>query len=112
MQGRVIGIDVGTTSVKAVMLDPSGRRLAEFAAPYPTRRPMPGQVEQDPEDWLRLVRACQRLAAEAERLQVDLLDCHAAVGDTPVQSQLPKSGYMRCVPGVEPPPQCRCCLSR
>jgi xylulokinase len=39
------------------MLDPSGRRLAEFAAPYPTRRPVPGRAEQEPEDWLRLVRA-------------------------------------------------------
>jgi xylulokinase len=57
MQGHLVGVDVGTTSVKAVMLDASGRRLAEFAAPYPTHRPGPGQVEQDPEDWLRLVRA-------------------------------------------------------
>lgn len=64
MRGRVIGIDVGTTSVKAVMLGLDGQRLAEFAAPYPTQRPMAGRVEQDPEDWLRLVRAAlERFAA-------------------------------------------------
>lgn len=55
--GRLIGIDVGTTSVKAVMIGPDGERLAEFAQSYPTHRPAPGRVEQDPDDWLRLVRA-------------------------------------------------------
>lgn len=58
MAGRgLIGIDVGTTSVKAVMIDLSGNRLAEFAAPYPTSRPAAGRVEQDPAEWLRLVHA-------------------------------------------------------
>ncbi len=54
---HLIGIDIGTTSVKAVMIDLSGRRVAEFSSRYPTRRPAAGQVEQDPEDWLRLVRS-------------------------------------------------------
>ncbi len=54
---HLIGIYIGTTSVKAVMIDLSGRRVAEFASAYPTHRPGPGWVEQDPEDWLRLVRA-------------------------------------------------------
>ena len=54
---HLIGIDIGTTSVKAVRIDLSGRRVAAFSAPYPTQRPAPGWVEQDPEDWLRLVRA-------------------------------------------------------
>ncbi|WP_309667959.1 FGGY family carbohydrate kinase [Tabrizicola sp.] len=53
----LIGIDVGTTSVKAVMLSVTGQRLAEFAASYPTRRIPPDRVEQDPQDWLRLVTA-------------------------------------------------------
>ena len=53
---HLIGIDIGTTSVKAVMIDLSGRRVAEFSAPYPTHRPAAGWVEQDPEDWLALVR--------------------------------------------------------
>lgn len=63
--GRLIGIDVGTTSVKAVMIDTKGARLAEFAASYPTQHPAPGWVEQDPEDWLRLVmQALERFAAQ------------------------------------------------
>lgn len=54
---HLIGIDIGTTSVKAVMIDLSGHRVAEFSARYPTQRPAAGMVEQDPDDWLRLVRA-------------------------------------------------------
>lgn len=62
---HLIGIDIGTTSVKAVMIDLAGRRVDAFAAPYPTARPAAGQVEQDPEDWLRLVReAMARFAAK------------------------------------------------
>lgn len=47
----LIGIDVGTTAVKAVMSDAAGRRLADYAAPYPTTRSEAGWVEQDPSDW-------------------------------------------------------------
>lgn len=63
-QGRLIGLDVGTTSVKGVMIGPDGARLAEFAEPYPTHRPAPGRVEQDPADWLRLVRSALERFAE------------------------------------------------
>ena len=47
----LIGIDVGTTAVKAVMSDASGRRLADYAAPYATTRSEAGRVEQDPSEW-------------------------------------------------------------
>ncbi len=71
MARTLIGIDIGTTSVKAVMIDLAGRRLAGFAAPYPTRRPGPGRVEQDPADWLALVTAAlSGFAAYADRGQV------------------------------------------
>ena len=35
---HLIGIDIGTTSVKAVMIDLSGQRVAEFSARYPTQQ--------------------------------------------------------------------------
>lgn len=53
----LIGIDIGTTAVKAVMTDLAGQRLDAYAAGYPTARPHPAWVEQDPGDWLALVRA-------------------------------------------------------
>ncbi len=51
----VIGVDLGTTSLKAVLLDLAGQRLGETASPYPTHRPAAGLAEQDPQDWWRLL---------------------------------------------------------
>ena len=55
MVATLIGIDVGTTATKAVLIDLSGQRLAEFARPYPISRVTPGAAEQDPADWMRSV---------------------------------------------------------
>ncbi len=53
----VLGIDIGTTAVKAAVFDPRGRRLHSFAAPLPMRRGPAGLAEQDPADWIDRVRA-------------------------------------------------------
>jgi xylulokinase len=45
----LIGIDVGTTGVKAVAIAEDGVATAE--AGYPLATPRPGWSEQDPEDW-------------------------------------------------------------
>jgi len=55
LAATLIGIDVGTTAVKAVLIDLSGNRLAEFSRPHPMLRPGPGAAEQDPADWMRSV---------------------------------------------------------
>lgn len=57
MVATLIGIDVGTTSTKALLIDLSGNRLAEFARSHPMRRPGPGAAEQDPADWMASVLA-------------------------------------------------------
>ncbi|MET3896568.1 xylulokinase [Devosia sp. UYZn731] len=49
----LIGIDVGTTATKAVLIDERGERLAGFALPHPTQRPQAGHAEQNPDDWMR-----------------------------------------------------------
>lgn len=60
----LIGIDIGTSAVKAVMTDSDGRRLASHVASYPTSRPGPGLVEQDPAQWVAHVTAAlDRFAA-------------------------------------------------
>ncbi len=53
----ILGIDVGTTSVKAAVLDQTGSALLDFNGAYPTVRPKSGHVEQDAEDWVRLVQS-------------------------------------------------------
>jgi xylulokinase len=52
---KLIGIDVGTTSVKAAVLDKSGTAHSSFAESYLTKRTGDTIVEQNPEDWVRLI---------------------------------------------------------
>jgi xylulokinase len=49
----LLGIDVGTSSVKAVLLDLRGNLCAVCQAEYPLHHIRPAWVEQDPEDWWR-----------------------------------------------------------
>jgi xylulokinase len=49
----VIGIDVGTTAVKAILVGEHGEVLARREVPYALSTPRPGWAEQDPEDWVR-----------------------------------------------------------
>lgn len=58
MQGKsLIGVDIGTSSVKAVLIGSDGLRLDAYGHTYPTLRPEPGRVEQTPSDWLGHVSA-------------------------------------------------------
>jgi len=63
-----LGIDLGTSDLKAVLVDASQRLLASATIPIPTSRPHPGWSEQAPEDWWRA--AC--LAIEHVRAGADL----------------------------------------
>ena len=49
----LIGLDVGTSSVKGLAVAPDGEVLAVAEADYPLSVPRPGWAEQDPEDWWR-----------------------------------------------------------
>lgn len=67
----MIGIDVGSTSVKAGVLGPDGKMLSGFHAEYPTARPQQTWVEQDPRHWTRLIdHAMTRFAASGLAPQV------------------------------------------
>jgi xylulokinase len=52
-----VGIDVGTTGVKAVALSTDGEVLARAERGYPLSTPRPGWSEQEPEDWWRATEA-------------------------------------------------------
>ncbi|MEC0368727.1 xylulokinase [Paenibacillus chibensis] len=47
----VIGIDIGTSAVKSVLVSAEGRVVCEHSESYPLHRPEPGWSEQNPEDW-------------------------------------------------------------
>ena len=46
-----IGCDVGSQSLKGILLDPSGAVVAEAAAAYEVEYPHPGWAQQDVADW-------------------------------------------------------------
>lgn len=50
-----LGLDIGTSAVKAVLLDDADRVVAQTSAAIPISRPRPLWSEQDPEDWWRAV---------------------------------------------------------
>lgn len=67
---RLLGIDLGTGSVKLVTLDADGVERAVASEPYALSSPQPGWAEIAPDTWWHaLVRAAERLPAD-ERAQV------------------------------------------
>ena len=52
-----VGLDLGTTGVKAIAVSPNGEVVARAEREYPLATPAPGWAEQDPEDWWRASEA-------------------------------------------------------
>lgn len=46
-----LGVDIGTSSTKSILIDEAGQILAEASVAYPVHMPKPQWTEQDPEDW-------------------------------------------------------------
>jgi xylulokinase len=62
---RVLGLDVGTTAVKAIALDEGGRAVATASVAHDGFTPHPGWAEGDPERWwTNAVEAVRRVGAE------------------------------------------------
>jgi len=70
-QAAVLGIDLGTSGVKALVAGTDGAVLGRGVAGYPVRAPASGRAESAPEDWWLATRAAVRAAlAEADRVTV------------------------------------------
>jgi xylulokinase len=57
MNDYLLGIDIGTTSTKAVLIDLKGRLLAETSRPATLHTPHPAWAEANPTEWWRNVCA-------------------------------------------------------
>jgi xylulokinase len=61
-----LGIDIGTSGTKTILIDAAGNILGEANAEYPLHHPKPLWSEQDPEDWwqatIKTVRAAVKRA--------------------------------------------------
>ena len=63
-----IGLDLGTSGLKAVVLDEAQRLLAEATAPLSVSRPESGWSEQAPQEWIDAADLVMRALKEATDL--------------------------------------------
>jgi xylulokinase len=56
----LVGLDIGTTGVKALALSPDGVVTGRAEQEYALSTPRPGWAEQDPDDWVRAAEAALR----------------------------------------------------
>jgi xylulokinase len=60
-----LGLDLGTSSAKAIVTDTGGRVLAQASAGYAVSSAKAGYAESDPGDWWSAVTACACEAVQA-----------------------------------------------
>lgn len=66
-----IGVDLGTSAVKLLMMDESGDIKKVVSREYPLFFPQPGWSEQHPEDWFaQAMDGLKELTAECDKSQV------------------------------------------
>lgn len=67
--GYLLGIDVGTTSTRALLVSEDGEVIASHATEYPLSTPRPNWAEQDPEHWWKA--ACESTRAALDQGGID-----------------------------------------
>ena len=63
-----LGLDLGTSGFKALLIDADGAPVASTTAPLTVTRPHPGWSEQDPDDWITTATAALDELAAAHDL--------------------------------------------
>src|SRR6185312_4673748 len=72
--GHVVGVDIGTQSTKAVLVDARGRVVAQAAHGYQVDSPQPLWAEQWPSVWLDAVVACVRGVVDRSGVAASAID--------------------------------------
>jgi sugar (pentulose or hexulose) kinase len=91
MHGFVIGLDLGTSGVRAVAVDASGKILALGSATLPATKATGARREQSPEDWWN---GC-RTALDELSLKLDLSAARAIAVDATSGTILPVDNHNR-----------------
>ena len=63
-----LGIDIGTSGTKTLLIDEKGKVLAESDANYPMEQPKPGWTQQDPEHWWKATIKTVRAVIKASKV--------------------------------------------
>lgn len=68
-----LGIDIGTSSTKTLLIDEQGNAVAEATADYPVLTPKPGWTEQEPDAWWEAtVKTVREVVAKASLKPTDV----------------------------------------
>lgn len=60
----LLGLDLGTGGIKAVLFDENGKEVVQTTQEYPLYQPHNGWSEQDPEDWFQAMVNTVRFVVE------------------------------------------------
>ena len=64
----LIGLDVGTSGAKCIMINETGAVIASSTQEYPLSTPKPGWAEQNPADWWEgVARGLREITAKVDR---------------------------------------------
>ncbi|MCR5388336.1 MAG: xylulokinase [Lachnospiraceae bacterium] len=71
-----IGIDLGTSAVKLLLLDENGKIIKSVSKEYPLCFPNPGWAEQNPDDWWEKVKeGIAEIADGTDKSEIKGLGC-------------------------------------
>ena len=66
-----IGVDLGTSAVKLLLMDETGKIHKIVSKEYPLYFPQPGWSEQNPQDWIRQsMEGIKELTAQCDKSQI------------------------------------------
>ncbi len=65
-----LGLDLGTSGLKALIIDDTQAVVAEATAPLTVSRPQSGWSEQDPDSWISAAKAALRELPSSAKTQV------------------------------------------
>lgn len=81
----LVGVDVGTTNIKAIVFNPLGEVVSFASVPTPTLTPRPTWAEYDPEElWLCTARALSRALGQLATPQRVVAIATASMAETAI----------------------------
>ena len=92
MERFVLGIDIGTTSVKAALVSSEGRLVDEASAPHDLISLLPGWAEERAEDWWANTRRTIRELVSRNPDLMERVDCVGVTGMVPAIVMLDGAG--------------------
>ncbi len=90
----LLGIDIGTTSARAVIIEKSGSLVASASKDYPLITPQPGWTEQNPREWWDATLFAIKKVLSSSDIDPHKLECIGLTGQMHGSVFLDKEGQV------------------